>query len=55
MTMETQTQQHDSSRLEIERLKAVNGELQRQRKLLEEQKEEAIKERERMRKELERG
>ncbi|KAF7243275.1 putative ciliary rootlet coiled-coil protein 2 [Varanus komodoensis] len=49
------TQQLDSSHLEVEWLKTTNGDLQRQRKLLEEQKEDVIKERERTRKELERG
>lgn len=55
MATENLTQQLDCSQLEAERLKTMNGELQRQRKLLEEQKEDVIKEREKMRKELERG
>lgn len=55
IAVESQTQQLDASHLEVERLKSMNGELQKQRKLLEEQKEDAIKERERTRKELERG
>lgn len=55
IAVESQTQQLDTSHLEVERLKSMNGELQKQRKLLEEQKEDAIKERERTRKELERG
>ncbi|ETE72955.1 Rootletin, partial [Ophiophagus hannah] len=55
IAVESQTQQLDASHLEVERLKSMNGGLQKQRKLLEEQKEDAIKEKERTRKELERG
>lgn len=55
LAVESLTRQLDSSHLEVERLKITNGDLQRQRKLLQEQKEDVIKERERTRKELERG
>lgn len=49
------SEQMDSSHLEVERLRTLTGELQRQQSLLEEQKEELAKERKRARKELERG
>lgn len=55
MTVGGLSEQVDSSWLEVEKLKTVNVELQRQRNIMEEQKEDLAKERERSRKELERG
>lgn len=54
-SLETAKQRAEASLMEIERLKAVNTELLRQREVLEEQKEELNRERERNQKELERG